>query len=80
MNNQITIQKDGVVFTPKNLANFIAKKTLEYVSKEKFQMKKNMITVVDPACGNGQLLESFIEISDKKYKNKIGVYGYFCKI
>tara|TARA_Y100000590_G_scaffold161645_1_gene185338 strand:- start:7488 stop:9209 length:1722 start_codon:yes stop_codon:yes gene_type:complete len=75
MNNQITIQKDGVVFTPKNLANFIAEKTLRYVSKEKFQMKKNMITVVDPACGNGQLLESFIEISDKKYKNKIGIYG-----
>lgn len=52
MNQQLEIKHTGATFTPKRLADFLSNKLLSYLKKD------NNIKVLDPACGDGELLLS----------------------
>ncbi len=61
MINKKQIKETGATFTPKVLADFLADRLLLY-------LKDNNIKVLDPACGDGELL---ISISEKLSKLNI---------
>jgi len=62
------IQTNGVVYTPKNLAIFVANKLIRYyfesegfymsdsINSDKFQRVLSDLKILDPACGEGELL------------------------
>lgn len=53
---------NGVFYTPEFLAQYLAKKVIFYWGK-----KKQVLSVFDPACGDGILLRSFVyELLNKK--------------
>lgn len=70
--------KNGIVYTPYNLAEYIAQKTVSYFIKDyKARVKKadckevalDSVTLIDPACGEGALLETlWSELSNNLYK------------
>ncbi len=54
----------GIVYTPQILAEYVAQKTVSYFLndlKSKSRRKLNKIRIIDPACGDGQLLASIWE-------------------
>ena len=51
-------KKTGATFTPTKLADFLSKKLLSY------SYKKEGLYVLDPACGDGQLLSSIVKNSN----------------
>ncbi len=59
-------KKTGSTFTPEALANFLAKRILYYSDGA------DGISVLDPACGNGILLSSFLNNSSHSNINLIG--------
>lgn len=58
---EIASRKDnGSVYTPRHLADYIASKLNYYLqNSESFQTNNKHIKVLDPACGDGELLTSF---------------------
>ena len=52
MTSAVEIKKTGATFTPKALADFLASRILSLIDKDKF------VSVLDPACGEGELLLS----------------------
>ncbi len=62
------IKRNGVVYTPTNLANFVADKLIKYYfeseeinesnnnNSKKLQKKLSDLRIMDPACGDGELL------------------------
>lgn len=49
----------GAVYTPTLLAEYVAAKTLHYyLTDKKYLTNKNKIKVIDPACGDGELLNA----------------------
>lgn len=62
------IKRNGAVYTPTNLANFVANKLIEYYfesegfndlnknNSKKLQKKLSNLRIMDPACGDGELL------------------------
>ena len=70
MNAQLSIRRDGVVYTPKKLAEYVAKKTLQYVLDDDYFVARNQISIIDPACGDGELLENISNLLTKNHKNK----------
>ncbi len=63
------IKKNGVHFTPKKLGDFLSNRILNYS-----HLNGNTIKILDPSCGEGQLLSS---ISDKLKKNlKVQLKGF----
>jgi len=64
-----TIKKNGVYFTPKKLGDFLSDRILNYS-----HLNGNTIKILDPSCGEGQLLSS---ISEKLKKNlKVQLKGF----
>lgn len=65
-------RKNGVVYTPKILANYVAKKTLQYILSDKKSKLGNKLTIIDPACGDGVLLVSLVKelLNSSKFSNK----------
>lgn len=57
----------GVVYTPEKLASFVSKLLFDEFNKTKYDKKE--LTILDPACGEGILLESVKSIADKKEYN-----------
>jgi adenine-specific DNA-methyltransferase len=56
------IKHTGATFTPFNLAEYLARKLLKYINNS------GKIKVLDPACGEGELLISMGKIlSENKY-------------
>lgn len=54
METKELIKNTGATFTPKGLADYLSGRILSYVNKRK-------VTVLDPACGDGELLLSMGE-------------------
>ena len=70
MTTQLSIRRDGVVYTPKKLAEYVAKKALQYVLNDDYFVGRNQISIIDPACGDGELLENISNLLTKNQKNK----------
>lgn len=68
MKKDLTIKKiTGATFTPQPLADFLSARILKYCDVS------NNISILDPACGDGILLSSFVKnFSDIRIK----VFGY----
>lgn len=65
---------EGATFTPKLLADFVAN---EIVRASRFNAFKDVINILDPAVGDGQLIDSLLEYLLPYHPNKtIHVYGY----
>jgi adenine-specific DNA-methyltransferase len=64
---------DGATYTPKVLANFVAKKIIELFGNFK---SKSLIRILDPAIGDGELILSLLEEIPRQYHKKIKVYGF----
>jgi len=61
---------NGVFYTPSFLAEYLAKKVVKYYDRT------NISNVIDPACGNSILLQSFAkELLDSSNKNLPKIYG-----
>lgn len=52
------IRKNGVVYTPQKLAIYLAHKITEYVQNDPAFSQLNQISIGDPACGDGILINS----------------------
>jgi len=63
--NDNTGRENGVVYTPESLANYVAHKTLHYFLSDK-NKNKNKIRIIDPACGDGALLEAILNVVKSK--------------
>jgi len=62
LNNYIdTIKQNGVHFTPKTLGDFLSDRILSYC-----HLNGNTIKILDPSCGEGQLLLSISEKLSEK--------------
>ncbi len=66
-------KQEGAIYTPKILADFLAQKIIE---KAEFLTKKKRIRVLDPAIGDGELLNSILELLTKNPRLKIEVCGF----
>ena len=51
MNAQLSIRRDGVVYTPKKLAEYVAKKTLQYVLDDDYFVARNQRQVIQFQLG-----------------------------
>ncbi|NQT29184.1 MAG: N-6 DNA methylase [Candidatus Saganbacteria bacterium] len=69
-NHNCSTKKNGVVYTPKQLAIFVAEKVISYYLKDNnadiscFNTLKNL-RIIDPACGEGELLTAIWETLNK---------------
>src|SRR5436305_500108 len=72
---QITEQKaNGAHFTPYELACFVAKRIIRSIPTDFFATKET-IRVLDPSCGDGELLLAFAEMLPSEYRRKIILMG-----
>jgi hypothetical protein len=69
---QAIIKKNGAVYTPENLAAYVAEKLVAYACEE--QIANKSIHVIDPAVGDGILLENAAKALIKE-KRKVIVSG-----
>lgn len=71
--SEVTIKNSGATFTPKELADFLSEK----ITSEIKQHNETSFTILDPACGEGELLTSFIRNINSKFTPiKINVKGF----
>lgn len=68
--NQSKEKINGVVYTPRELANYVVQHMLEYHGVDGANIK-----ILDPAIGSGELIEAFLDAVNYKEMN-ITVYGY----
>lgn len=66
-------KQEGATYTPKILADFVAK---EIVKTANGVTTKDVLNIFDPAIGDGQLLDSLLEHLPAKQGQIINVYGY----
>lgn len=72
-NSSITIEKkNGVVFTPIDLCNFMSEHALEHFSKK----KTDEIVVLEPSSGDGALALSIIEALTQSGFQNITLYAF----
>jgi adenine-specific DNA-methyltransferase len=75
MMKQITQRKaHGAHFTPYQLACFVAKRIVNSLAVDFFHSKE-MVRVLDPSCGDGELLLAFAEVMPPEYLKKIIFLG-----
>lgn len=71
--SEVTIKNSGATFTPTELADFLADKLIAELHQEKI----TSFTILDPACGEGELLSSIVRrLSTSKNKIKINIKGF----
>ena len=63
---------DGSTYTPKSLADFVAKQILSVFNIP----KTGDIRVLDPACGDGELLDALILNVPSRARKRIVVRGF----
>ncbi len=66
-------KKNGVTYTPIELAEFVAKKALSYLDNALFLNKK--IKILDPSVGDGILIEQLLLNSDTEKFSEIEIIG-----
>ena len=74
--------KNGAVYTPTNLAKYVAEKLISYFLKESIY-KDSRLNIIDPACGEGELLFAALESLEnakKKSARLKAVTTYLCGI
>ncbi|MBD1569211.1 N-6 DNA methylase [Aliivibrio sp. S10_S31] len=64
---------NGVVYTPSELAEYVASKAIEYLNLDK--RSNEAISILDPACGDGELLFSIWNNLTSKYKSNTKMFG-----
>ncbi len=69
--NETKSKANGVVYTPVEMADYVAKQMLRYGEVK----TKNEVTVLDPAVGEGELLIAMVNAL-KDYSKPITVVGY----
>ena len=71
------IQKYGAVYTPETLSKYLVEKTLQYVLADSDFKNHSEISIADPACGDGMLLQSMASLLSSKHTfKKISLYGF----
>jgi adenine-specific DNA-methyltransferase len=71
--SEVTIKNSGATFTPTELADFLAEKLITELLQEKI----TSLTILDPACGEGELLSSIVrKLSTSKNKININIKGF----
>lgn len=71
--NEVTIKNSGATFTPTELADFLADKLIS----ELLQETATSYTILDPACGEGELLASIArKFSASNNKININIKGF----
>ena len=76
--NDYLIRKNGAVYTPEKLSRYVAQKILQYALQDKFFDACKNISVIDPATGDGILLESITKNilgTQKLMRKKVSIYG-----
>ena len=63
-------RKNGVVYTPEILSDYVAAKTLQYFRADQEYRPNVRVSVVDPACGDGKLLSSVSKLFPVKDGNR----------
>lgn len=63
---QLNKKKNGIVYTPVELADIMAEKLFELIT---FNDSKKVYKILDPACGNGVLLEAVFKAAKKRKIN-----------
>src|ERR1043166_3795324 len=65
---------DGIHYTPPDLAAFLA----EQVAKplRKIENANQLINVLDPACGDGELLRAFAEAMGRGLRTRLVLHGF----
>ncbi len=76
------IRRNGAVYTPRNLADFVAAKAAEHLlhtmGANRVQLQK--LRVLDPASGNGELLESMWVQLDRHFQGKADPRDVLCAV
>lgn len=62
----------GVTYTPRAFARFVAEQMLHAIELP----KSGKIRVLDPACGNGALLDALIKKLPPEFRKRVEVVGY----
>ncbi len=71
--SEVTIKNSGATFTPKELADFLSEK----ITSEIKHQKETSFTILDPACGEGELLTSIIRNINSKFSSiELNVIGF----
>ena len=70
--NAGTVKENGVIFTPSEMATYLAD---EMIAAKEWP-KKDVIRILDPAAGHGELLAAMITAVKRVFKAKIIVVGY----
>jgi len=70
-------KQNGVVYTPSNLAQYVADKLTDYFLQDKLSSNKmldrgssaqEIIRIIDPACGNGELLIALANALSRRFR------------
>lgn len=64
-------KRNGVHYTPPELAQFLAAVTVEQIDA-----RQDKIEVLDPACGDGALLQAFAQALPAKLRQRVTLVGY----
>ncbi len=75
MTESSILHKNGVVYTPKELSNYLAKKIYHYAIKDSKIILENKLSVIDPANGDGMLLEAMLKNLHSFTEKKITLCG-----
>lgn len=77
-------KNNGVVYTPKYLSDFLAKKALTYFFSNNEKIDFTNFHILDPACGKGELLLSswncLVDICFSKDKQPINPFKILCGV
>lgn len=70
---EVTIKNSGATFTPTELADFLSDRLISELNQE----EKASYTILDPACGEGELLLSISKkFKTSKYISKLQIKGF----